>query len=153
MRGTHMQRLEQLRHWVETALKAAPLMLEPASADASFRRYFRIRTASRSFIVMDAPPAHVDCRPFVRIARLMAESGVHVPAVLAQDLEHGFLLLSDLGTTSYLKAFDCANADLLFEDAIDTLLRWQIASRPGVLPAYDETLLRRELALFPEWYV
>ena len=134
-------------------MNASPLALEPASADASFRRYFRVRAAGRSLIVMDAPPEHEDCRPFVRVAGLLAEAGVHVPRILAQDLAQGFLLLSDLGTTSYLQALNDSSADDLFRDAIDALLRWQLASRPDVLPPYDEALLAREIKLFPEWYL
>jgi aminoglycoside/choline kinase family phosphotransferase len=102
---------------------------------------------------MDAPPAHEDCRPFVRIARLMEEAGLNVPRVIAADFERGFLLLSDLGTAGYLQALNGETADALFRDAIDALLRWQLASKPGVLPPYDEALLTRELALFPEWYI
>jgi aminoglycoside/choline kinase family phosphotransferase len=102
---------------------------------------------------MDAPPPQEDCRPFVAVARLMAEAGVHVPKVLAQDFERGFLLLTDLGSTTYLAALNNDNANALFRDAVDALLRWQLASRPGVLLPYDEALLRRELDLFPTWYV
>ena len=148
-----VDRRSQLQHWIETRLNASPLALEPASADASFRRYFRVRAGGLSLIAMDAPPAHEDCRPFVRIAGLLAAAGVHVPRVIAADLEQGFLLLSDLGTTSYLQALNDASADELFGDAIDALLRWQLASRPDVLPPYDEALLTREMKLFPEWYL
>lgn len=102
---------------------------------------------------MDAPPDREDSRPFVQVAELMRAAGVHVPRIIAQDLDRGFLLLSDLGTTTYLKALNADNADPLFSDAMEALLRWQQASRPDVLPAYDETLLRRELDLFPDWYV
>ncbi len=102
---------------------------------------------------MDAPPPREDCRPFVRIAKLLADAGVHAPTVLSQDLEQGFLLLTDLGTTTYLQALNDDNADALFGDALDTLVRWQLATREGVLPPYDEALLRRELELFPDWYV
>ncbi len=102
---------------------------------------------------MDAPPESEDCRPFVSVAALMRAAGLNVPEVLAQDLDRGFLLLTDLGATTYLKALNEANADELFGDAIEALLRLQLASRPGVLPAYDEALLQRELALFPEWYI
>jgi aminoglycoside/choline kinase family phosphotransferase len=151
MRG--VDRRSELQHWVETRLHVTPLVLVPASADASFRRYFRVWAAGVSLIVMDAPPAHEDCRPFVRIARLMAEAGLNVPRVIAEDLERGFLLLTDLGTSGYLQALNCDTADDLFRDAIDALLRWQLASKPGVLPPYDEALLTRELRLFPEWYV
>ena len=148
-----VNRRQQLQRWIEARLNASPLVLEPASADASFRRYFRVRAAGLSLIVMDAPPEHEDCRPFVRVARLLAEAGVHVPRVIAEDLEQGFLLLSDLGTTSYLQALKNDTADELFRDAIDALLRWQLASRPGALPPYDEALLTREMKLFPEWYL
>jgi aminoglycoside/choline kinase family phosphotransferase len=112
-----------------------------------------VRSAGQSFIVMDAPPAHEDCRPFVQIAGLMADAGLNVPRVIAEDFARGFLLLSDLGTAGYLQALNAASADALFRDAIDALLRWQLASKPGVLPPYDRALLTRELMLFPDWYV
>lgn len=102
---------------------------------------------------MDAPPEREDCQPFVRVAALMRTAGVHVPEILAQDLERGFLLLTDLGTTTYLQVLDAGNADQLFRDAIDALIKLQLASRPGVLPSYDEALLRREIDLFSQWYV
>jgi aminoglycoside/choline kinase family phosphotransferase len=102
---------------------------------------------------MDAPPEHEDCRPFVQVAALMRAAGLHVPEIVAQDLERGFLLLTDLGTTTYLKALDGNNADALFGDAFDALIRLQLASRSGVLPPYDEALLKREIDLFPQWYV
>ena len=151
MRG--VDRRSELQHWIEAKLHATPLALEPASADASFRRYFRVRAAGASLIAMDAPPAHEDCRAFVRVARLMQEAGLNVPRIIAEDLERGFLLLSDLGTAGYLQALNDDSADRLFRDAIDALIRWQLASKPGVLPPYDKALLTRELALFPEWYV
>jgi len=102
---------------------------------------------------MDAPPERELCEPFVRVAALMREAGIHVPEVIAKDLEQGFLLLTDLGTTTYLQALDGGDADALFDDALDALIRLQLASRSGVLPEYDETLLRREINLFPEWYL
>jgi N-acetylmuramate 1-kinase len=148
-----VDRRQQLQRWIETRLDASPLALEVASADASFRRYFRVRTAGTSLIAMDAPPEHEDCARFVRIAALMADANLHVPKVIAQDLERGFLLLSDLGTVSYLQALTADSADGLFGDALAALLRWQLASKPGVLPPYDEALLARELELFPEWYL
>lgn len=135
--------------------------LAPASADASFRRYFRATLAepwgaapgAPSLIVMDAPPANEDCAPFIRVAALLADAGVHAPIVLAQDLDRGYLLLTDLGTTTYAAALTPATAPGLYGDALDALVRWQRASSAGALPAYDETLLRRELDLFPDWYV
>jgi N-acetylmuramate 1-kinase len=133
----------------------------PASEDASFRRYFRVTLAepravtgdAHTAIVMDAPPPRENCVPFVRIAQMLVDAGVHAPRVLAQDLTRGFLLLTDLGTTTYLAALDAGNAHELFADALDTLVRWQLATHEGALPPYDEALLRRELELFPEWYV
>jgi N-acetylmuramate 1-kinase len=131
-----------------------PFNLTPASVDASFRRYWRAALEDgRTYIAMDAPPEKEDCRPFVRVARMLAAAGVHAPEVLAQELHEGFLLLSDLGARTYLDALDDTNAPALFADAIEALLRWQLATRPGELPPYDEPLLRREMNLFPEWYV
>lgn len=102
---------------------------------------------------MDAPPATEDSRPFVRIAAFMRAAGMHVPDILSSDLTQGFLLLSDLGDSTYLASLTDANADGLFGDAIDAIIRWQSATVPGALPSYDEQLLRRELALFPDWFV
>ena len=102
---------------------------------------------------MDAPPKQEDCRPFIQVAGLMAAAGLHVPLIIAQDLAQGFLLMTDLGPTTYLAALNDGNADELFRDATAALIRWQLASREGVLPPYDEVLLRRELDLFPEWYL
>ena len=152
----YVERKLQLQSWLEAQLKGGPLTLTAASADASFRRYFRLQYGDRTLIAMDAPPAHEDCHAFVRIAGLLAAAGLHVPEIIASDFEHGFLLLSDLGTTSYLQALNAdgaAAADHLFADATDALIRWQLASKPGVLPPYDRALLRRELELFPEWYL
>jgi len=102
---------------------------------------------------MDAPPEHEDCRPFVHVARLLRAAGVNAPDIIAQDLAQGFLLLTDLGHTTYLSALNEENADRLFGDAIDALLKWQLASREGELPSYDAALLQRECDLFAEWYV
>lgn len=151
-------RARQLDDWISATLGTRAYALAPASADASFRRYFRVTPEApafgeRTLIAMDAPPPAEDCRPFVRIAALLTDAGLHAPRVLAQDLERGFLLLTDLGTTTYLAALDEGNARELFADATDALVRWQLATKPGVLPPYDDTLLRRELALFPDWYV
>jgi len=103
--------------------------------------------------VMDAPPDKEDCRPFVHVAGLLRAAGVHAPEIFAQDLAAGFLLLGDLGDATYLQALDAQNAARLFADASDALIRWQLATRPGELPPYDAALLRREMNLFPEWYV
>ncbi len=146
-------RLEQLQEWLATRLAGGAFTMKPASADASFRRYFRVAADGHSWIAMDAPPAREDCRPFVRVAGLLRAAGVNAPRVEAQDLDRGFLLLTDFGDTTYLAALDEANADQLFGDAVEALLKWQLASRAGELPPYDEALLRRECNLFPEWYV
>ncbi len=151
-----MDRLGELEHWLGTLYPRGGLTLVPASADASFRRYFRVTVPGatpRTVIAMDAPPAHEDCRAFVKVAGLLAAAGLNAPQVLAQDLAQGFLLLTDLGPTTYLAVLDEGNADALFQDAIDALIQWQLASRPDVLPAYDAAALRRELELFPAWYV
>jgi len=150
-----LDRAEQLRRWLAVTLGGGDFSIAPASDDASFRRYFRIRRgeAQPSLVVMDAPPDKENCGPFVHVARLLAEAGVHVPTIHAQDLERGFLLLSDLGSTTYLDALDEHNAGRLYEDALDALLKIQLASRPGLLPDYDRDLLERELRLFPDWYI
>jgi len=153
---THREdsRLDALRAWLRLQLHQPVTEIAPASADASFRRYFRVRTADgRSLIAMDAPPEREDCRPFVHVARLMRAAGLNVPEVHAEDHTQGFLLLGDLGTTTYLAALAGGHAAELMRDATDALIRWQLATRPGELPPFDEALLRRELALFPQWYV
>lgn len=132
--------------------------MAPASADASFRRYFRVTLQKPHFgattlIAMDAPPPQEDCRPFVAVAKLLADAGLNAPRVFAQDLARGFLLLSDLGTTTYLAAINENNANTLFADATDALIKWQLATVGDALPRYDEALLRRELELFPDWYI
>jgi N-acetylmuramate 1-kinase len=146
-------RYDELRVWVSTQVGASDLAFQRASEDASFRRYFRVSGNGNSWIVMDAPPEREDCRPFVKVARLMHAAGVHVPEIIAEDLARGYLLLSDLGTKTYLTVLNEANADALFSDALDALVKWQLASKPDTLPPYDEALLRRELGLFPEWYL
>jgi len=130
--------------------------LRTASTDASFRRYFRIDCAEGSRIIMDAPPSLEDCRPFVKIAQLMAQAGLHVPKVLAWDAAKGFLLLTDLGPKTMMQVINREQPEAnrrLYLQAIDTLIAWQTASKAGVLPPYDAALLRRELELFPDWYL
>lgn len=134
-----------------------PATLRPASADASFRRYLRIDTATgASRIVMDAPPDKENCKPFVQVQGLMAAAGLNVPQILAFDEPTGFMLLSDLGHQTVIERLNpekSQDAYAWYQQATDVLLQWQKASTPGVLPAYDESLLRRELALFPDWYL
>lgn len=153
-------RLTQLRTWLVTlsgfSLRTASL--RPASADASFRRYFRIDDADgHTYILMDAPPPQEDVRPFMQVAQLFGAVGVTVPAILASAPEQGFLLLSDLGTVMYSHLLNQENAQdtaqKLYLDAIDSLIQIQSHSQPGVLPEYDRAMLMRELQIFPEWYI
>ena len=138
-----------------------PQTLRPASSDASFRRYFRLDAeGGGSFVVMDAPPPHEDVRPFVHMAGLIEQAGQHAPRVLEADEAHGFLLLDDLGSELYLHALQAsveahqpARADALMRDAIGALITWQQRVPGSELPSYDDAMLRRELALFPEWCV
>ena len=149
-------RLGQVTAWLAALPRQHridPATLAVASADASFRRYFRVVAGSNTRIVMDAPPGKEDVRPFVHVATLMRAAGLNAPEIIEADESQGFLLLSDLGRDTYLAVLNEANAPELFSDAIDALVRWQLASRPGELPRYDEALLRRELELFPDWYV
>ncbi len=150
-----MDRLEHLENWLKHQIPGLPYTLAPASADASFRRYFRVSLPDRSLIVMDAPPEQEDCRPFVHVAELFRDAGVRVPHILAQDLQQGLLLLTDLGGATYLDALNEneAAADALYAAATGALIDIQLASRPDVLPDYDEALLLREMQLFPDWYV
>lgn len=153
-------RLTCLRKWLDKQMSSCEWTLTPASEDASFRRYFRITFADSRvpLVVMDAPPDKEDCRPFLQVAHLFEGAGAHVPRLHAEDLAQGFLLLEDLGTATYLDALNAGEpsaigADALYPAAIEALIAIQLASRPGVLPNYDEALLRRELDLFPDWYV
>jgi len=147
-------RLGALERWLGAEFPAIPFTLAPASEDASFRRYFRARLADgRRFIVMDAPPEKEDCAPFLHVAGLFSAAGVHVPAVHARNLREGFLLLEDLGETTFLDGFAHSEPAELYAAATDALIRIQLASRPGVLPDYDRALLERELRLFPDWYL
>ncbi len=148
-----MSRTQNLDTWLHALLPGEAFTLAPASEDASFRSYLRVTSAAGTRIVMDAPPEHEDCRPFVQIARLFRDAGVHVPEIIAEDLDNGYLLLSDLGNTTYLQALTEASAPNLYADANQALLRIQLASRAGILPEYDRELLLREMRLFPDWYV
>jgi aminoglycoside/choline kinase family phosphotransferase len=134
-----------------------PATLRPASADASFRRYLRLDTQSgASLVVMDAPPEKEDCRPFVHVQALLHAAGLRVPQILAWDEAHGFMLLTDLGVQTAIERLDARDpqaANAWYVQAVDLLIDWQRASRPGALPAYDDALLRRELQLFPDWYI
>jgi aminoglycoside/choline kinase family phosphotransferase len=153
------QREAAFRRWLASVAPPHGLQapsLRPASADASFRRYLRIDTREGSRIIMDAPPDKEDCAPFVQVAGLMADAGLYVPRILDWDREQGFMLLDDLGDRTMIELVDPARPEAnlpLYLRAVDALVDWQAASRPGVLPAYDAALLQRELALFPDWYL
>lgn len=153
------QRLQDLHLWLSklTNPKLDLSSIRPASADASFRRYFRIDGEAEgtkySFIVMDAPQPQEDVKPFIQIAQLFKQINLTVPEVLAQDTEQGFLLLTDLGTTMYSHVLNSDTAHKLYMDAIDSLILLQTQSQPDVLPEYDREFLKRELMIFPEWYI
>jgi N-acetylmuramate 1-kinase len=166
------ERQSQFEQWLGAVAAAHQLnraTLRPASADASFRRYFRIDASSgRSFIIMDAPPSHENSRPFVEIAAIMRYAGLLVPEILDWHEPQGFMLLSDLGAQTMLDTLDATDTYALtgrsvsmagsqnlvrYDQALDALIAWQLASKPQTLPPYDEALLRRELQLFPDWYV
>jgi hypothetical protein len=146
-------RFRALDAWLRARLSGAPFRVERASTDASFRRYFRVFLDDRTLIAMDAPPEREDSHRFVKVAGLLHEAGLHAPVILEADFAQGFLLVTDLGTVSYLQALQESDPRPLFADAATALVHWQASSKPGVLPEYDEALLRRELALFPDWYV
>ena len=151
------RRKEALALWAGQRLGVKDKIIAPASADASFRRYFRIETEDASYILMDAPPAQEDSAPFVRISALLCEWGLHAPEVLASDMDRGFLLLSDLGSQTYLDALQAneSSADRLYADAIAALVSMQRHAqndaRCAALPPYGEKLLRDEMALFCDW--
>ncbi|MEI6611374.1 phosphotransferase [Polynucleobacter sp.] len=152
-------RLNTLHDWLK-ALQASWQLdldtLEPASADASFRRYFRITSKNPDFgtlIVMDAPPQYEPLDAFIKVDLLLSAAGLNVPKILEQNIAEGFLLLNDLGTKTYLAELNNETADSLYQEATHALVQMQLASTPDVLPNYDEALLQRELDLFPDWYL
>ncbi len=146
------ERLEALKCWLEEELSFRGYTLNPASADASFRRYFRVTHNGASFIVMDAPPDREDSRPFIHVSKLLLDIGLNVPEVIDADLDKGFLLLSDLGSRSYLEELSDATVERLYGDALGALATMQGCVPPDAdLPAYDEVLLLSEMELFREW--
>lgn len=153
------ERQVAFHQWLDAQASAhgvLPATVRAASADASFRRYFRVDTANGSCIVMDAPPDKENCEPFVRIARLMLDAGLYAPRILAWDEPQGFMLLDDIGSQTMMDVINRDDPQAnhgLYMRAVDALLTLQQSSRPGVLPAYDEVLLKRELSLFPDWYL
>jgi aminoglycoside/choline kinase family phosphotransferase len=152
-------RLDTLCNWLnglEASWQLDLSTLIAASADASFRRYFRIESKNSDFptlIVMDAPPQHEPLDAFIQVDLLLENAALNVPQILEKNLSEGFLLLNDLGTKTYLGELNSESANLLYKDATHALVQMQLASKPDVLPNYDEALLQRELDLFPEWYL
>ncbi len=148
-----MDRKKELEQWLGQVLAEKTFTMSVASADASFRRYFRVHLADSSLIAMDAPPQQESCEAFVEVAQLFLACGLHVPEIVAQNLEQGFLLLTDLGDETYLSKLNSDSAQSLYSDASNALIKLQLASKPGVLPNYDAALLTREMQLFPDWYI
>ena len=149
-------RLALLEDWLSRDLNLRAARIEPASSDASFRRYFRAFCADGTYVVMDAPPGREDVRPYLRVSRLLEPLGIHVPHVHAADIERGLVLLEDLGTTPYLARLGEADAaDSLYGDALETLARLQLrgAEAAAELAPYDRAALRREMDLMPEWFL
>ncbi|MDL2355212.1 MAG: phosphotransferase [Pseudomonadota bacterium] len=153
-------RLARLTAWLDTLALVCTDSRRPASSDASFRRYFRLDVLpalqdklGATLIAMDAPPERENVPAFLHVAGLLQGAGVNVPAIVAEDVPNGFLLLSDLGTTTYLAKLDAANAGALYGDALDALIKFQVASTAGVLAEFDRAFVLREMALFPEWFV
>ena len=153
-------RLAQLTSWLDTLGLVQVDSRRPASSDASFRRYFRFDVLpamqgklGETLIAMDAPPERENVPAFIHVAGLLLEAGVNVPAIVARDVPNGFLLLSDLGTTTYLARLDADNAAFMYSDAVDALIKFQLSSQPGVLQDFDRAFVLREMNLFPEWFV
>jgi aminoglycoside/choline kinase family phosphotransferase len=149
------ERFSLVTDWVTRELRLKPRLIEPASSDASFRRYFRVFHEGGTHIVMDAPPGREDVRPYLNITVMLETAGVHVPRVYEWDAERGLLLLEDLGTHQYLPALEAGNdVDDLYRDALQALADIQVRGRESAfeLPAYDKEVLVREMALMPEWF-
>lgn len=146
-------RQTQLKQWLQTVLKKDNFTLTTASSDASFRRYFRVHFPEVTLIAMDAPPEKEDSAPFVKIAKHLLTLGLNAPQVIAEDLDFGFLVLKDLGDDTYLSQLNTQTAPTLYQDATAALIRMQSAPLPADIADYDTDLLRREMALFPEWYI
>ena len=148
------QRLSAIKSWLSDVLNSEDFTITPASSDASFRRYFRVSQAELTWIVMDAPPSQEDTGPFIKVSQFLNSQSLHVPNIIAQNSEMGFLLLSDLGSQPYLDMLNNHSADDLYRDAIDSLIKIQCSDPTGIdLPRYDSKLLQTELNLFPEWFL
>jgi N-acetylmuramate 1-kinase len=153
-------RLARLAEWLGSLDLVDAASLRPASSDASFRRYFRLDVVpalrdklGATLVAMDAPPERENVPAFIHVQGLLQAAGVTVPAIVARDVDNGFLLLSDLGTTTYLQRLDLDNASFMYSDAVDALIKFQMASQAGVLPEFDRAFVLREMNLFPEWFI
>ncbi len=146
-------RYNQLKRWVGSVLGTDAFGVEPASSDASFRRYWRVRHGDNTLILMDAPPEHEDCGRFADLSRRFRAIGLHTPEVFAEDRRHGFLALSDLGDRLYLAELNARSADRLYGDALAALATIQACGSLEGLPVYDDPFLRRELEIFREWFL
>lgn len=158
--ATADERLRRLTDWLAALNIVQVDSRRPASSDASFRRYFRLDVVpalraklGETLIAMDAPPERENVPAFIHVQGLLLAAGVTVPAIVAQDVPNGFLLLSDLGTTTYLQRLSIDNAPFMYSDAVDALIKFQLHSAPDVLPDYDRAFIERELNLFPEWFI
>jgi len=154
------ERFNLLKDWLAKLDLVQIASARPASSDASFRRYFRIdvqpqhqATLGQTLIAMDAPPERENVLGFVKVDEMLSHAGVSVPRIVATDYESGFVLMSDLGVTTYLQVLDHDNASAMYAEALESLVKFQLTSQPGVLPEYDRAFLQRELNLFPEWYI
>ncbi|MCO6413414.1 MAG: phosphotransferase [Thiogranum sp.] len=147
-------RFSLLERWARRQLDWPDVVLEPASSDASFRRYFRVQRDNTSYILMDAPPERESCGPFIHVTELLLELGLHVPEILARDLDNGFLLLTDLGNRLYLDELNENTVDRLYGDALGALATLQSCGPcDSRLPAYDRELLMAEMGLFRDWLI
>jgi len=152
-RGVTDTRFEALHAWLEKQLPAVPFVVKPASADASFRRYFRVWSGDSTYIAMDAPPGKEDCTPFISVAYRLRLNNIHAPAIHAKSPEQGFLLLDDLGDRLYLSELNSQTVDKLYGDALDALLLMQNSVPAYDLPVYDRQLLLNEMNLFKHWFL
>lgn len=148
-----MTRELQITEWLNNILKNQEYTIKPASSDASFRRYFRIVSSNQSYILMDAPPEKENSKPFVDIANVLFNAGLNVPKIHKADFKKGFLLLSDLGNKTYLDELNQQNASLLYRDAYLALIKIQKNADTQSLKPYNDSLLMKELSLFPDWYL
>lgn len=149
----NIDRFNALEAWLTAIHGEQRFAIQPASEDASFRRYFRVHLGNTTYVVMDAPPQLEDSRNFVDIDKLLEAHQVHVPHIFHVDLTQGFILLSDFGSTAYLDKLDAGNVDRLYGDALFALFNIQTRVPHAGLPLYDDTLLNREMALFHDWFL